>query len=105
MVHFFFIGHKNVQVGSRFDPIRNKLASWIRIRRTVLRLAEPEPKEIFTDPQHWCKMIPYYTDNKLRKKLQMVVIVKNAFSGLRTVVGLVSEFCLVRIQLPCLFKL
>jgi hypothetical protein len=50
--NIFFTGYKNFQVGW----VRNKLASWIRIRKSGLWLTEPdlepEPKETFTDPQH-----------------------------------------------------
>jgi hypothetical protein len=47
----FLIGHKYVQVGSRYGRIRNELASLIRIHKIQdYGSVDPDPKEIFADP-------------------------------------------------------
>ncbi len=55
---FFFIGHKNVRMGSGFGKIRVDLDSKIR-NSGLYGSADSDPnlREIFTDPQRWNK--PY----------------------------------------------
>ncbi len=55
----FFNSHKNVQAISGSCRIRTYLINWPTGVGSVIQdnqFADPDPKEIFTDPQHW---IPY----------------------------------------------
>ncbi len=54
---FYFNGHKNAQAGSGPCRIRNNCPPGYRSIIQDYGSADPDPKDIFTDPQHWVKSL------------------------------------------------
>ncbi len=100
---FFSMTHKNVQVGSGFGRIRNKLASWIRIRNLGLRIrgfgflrniygsSTLRERQIIGDPcpEHWewlgliwifyTNKILRYFPKQLEKLLRYLQVVEDGY--------------------------